>query len=194
MHLTVVISTHNPDPGRLRRTLSGLRNQTLSAALWETILINNASTTFPDLAFFTTCAPTDISIMDEPALGLSSARRRGLGAARGGIAVLVDDDNILAPDYLTQVLDLFARQPRVGVAGGKSLPEFERDPADWQREFLPLLALRDLGQSELISTGLRPPGGAHNIYPDFAPIGAGMPCAALPGARGSTPPARPPSR
>jgi cellulose synthase/poly-beta-1,6-N-acetylglucosamine synthase-like glycosyltransferase len=174
MELSVIIPTHNPHPGRLRRTLAGLRAQTLPVDRWETILVNNASTGLPGAGFFADGAPANFSMVSEPTLGLSSARRHGFNVARGTLAVLVDDDNVLAPDYLEQVLALFARQPRVGVAGGKSVPEFERPLADWQQEFLPLLALRDLGPSELISHGLRPAGGTRNEYPAFAPIGAGM--------------------
>lgn len=174
MDLSVIIPTHNPHPERLRRTLEGLRAQTLSADRWETILVNNASAAFPGAAFFAGDTPSAIAIIDEPTLGLSAARRRGFAAATADVAVLVDDDNVLAPNYLAEVLAIFARAPRVGVAGGKSVPEFERAPEDWQREFLPLLALRDLGPAELVSTGLRHPGIARNVYPDFAPIGAGM--------------------
>lgn len=172
--LSVIIPAHNPDAGRLARTLSGLRAQTLPVDRWETILVNNASTEFPDAPFFAACAPANFSTVSEPALGLTAARRHGFTIARGGMAVLVDDDNVLAPDYLEQVLALFARQPRVGVVGGKSVPEFERPPADWEREFLPLLALRDLGPREIISHGLRPAGSTRSQYPAFAPIGAGM--------------------
>ncbi len=86
----------------------------------------------------------------------------------------MDDDNVLAPDYLEQVVALFARQPRIGLAGGKSIPEFEHPPVDWACEFLALLALRDLGPTEQISTGLRPADSDRNSYPAFAPIGAGM--------------------
>jgi len=174
MDLTVILPTHNPDPERLRRTLRGLAVQTLPASRWETVLVDNASTQLPDSAFFSAHGPDNLSVISEPTLGLSSARRRGFDAARGAISVLVDDDNVLAPDYLALVLAIFDRLPGVGVAGGKSVPEFEREPREWEREFLPLLALRDLGPSEQISRGLRPAGCHHNQYPLFAPIGAGM--------------------
>ena len=174
MELSVIIPTHNPHPERLRRTLAGLRSQTLPAERWELVVVNNASTQFPGADFFAREAPAHCSIVSEPRLGLSAARRHGFLVARGTVAVLVDDDNVLAPDYLATALDVLARSPRVGVAGGKSLPEFEQAPAPWQREFLPLLALRDLGPAELVSAGLRPAGSAHNTYPAFAPIGAGM--------------------
>ncbi len=174
MELSVILPTHNPDPARLQRSLSGLRAQTLPTDRWETILVNNASTDFPSVGFFSENAPTNFSVVDEPALGLTPARRRGFNTARGAVAVLVDDDNELAPDYLSQVLALFARLPKVGVAGGKSLPEFEHEPAEWAREFLPLLALRDLGPAEIISTGLQSADQTQHLYPAFAPIGAGM--------------------
>jgi GT2 family glycosyltransferase len=174
VELSVIIPTHNPDPGRLRATLLGLRAQTLPVDRWATILVNNASTRFPDAAFFSTCAPGNFSIVAEPELGLTAARRRGFHAATGKFAVLVDDDNVLAPDYLEQMSRIFAAHPQVGLVGGKSLPHFESPPPEWAREFFPLLALRDLGPVEMISAGLRPTDATYNQYPNFAPIGAGM--------------------
>ena len=174
LQLSVIIPTHDPNPGRLRRTLAGLKAQTLPASAWETLVVDNASPRALDLVGYAAAAPARLRLVHEPLLGLTAARRRGFMAAEGDCAVLVDDDNVLAPDYLAHVLAIFARQPRVGLAGGKSVPEFERAPDDWQREFLSLLALRDLGPNEIISHGLRPAGGTHNEYPSFAPIGAGM--------------------
>ena len=172
--LTVIIPAHNPDSPRLRRTLLGLRAQSLPAARWETVLVNNASESFPDFGFLAECTLENLSVVEEPILGLTAARRRGFDAARADLAVLVDDDNVLAPDYLEQVLALFAARPRLGTAGGKSLPEFATEPPGWTRDFFPLLALRDLGEQEIVATGLRPPGARRNEYPACAPIGAGM--------------------
>lgn len=174
MQLTVILPTHNPDPSRLRRTLLGLRAQTLPVVEWETVLVDNASTHFPAAPFFSDCAPGNISIQKEPSLGLTAARARGLAVARGEFAVLVDDDNVLDPGYLAEVLAIFAAHPRLGTAGGKSVPEFETAPAEWTREFFPLLALRDLGEQEQVVESLRPPGVTRNTYPACAPIGAGM--------------------
>lgn len=170
--VTVVLPTHNPDPERLRLTLDGLAAQTVPASSRETIVVDNASTHFPGADFF--ARDESLTVIAEPRLGLTAARRRGLAAARGEFAIFVDDDNVLAPDYLERTVACFVRLHRLGAAGGKSLPRFEREPADWQREFLPLLALRDLGPREIVSTGLRPPGATRNEYPAFAPIGAGM--------------------
>jgi glycosyltransferase involved in cell wall biosynthesis len=174
MKLSVIIPTHNPDPVRLVRTLRGLVAQTLPATEWEAILVNNASTRWPDAAFFAEAGLARLSIVQESTLGLTSARQRGFAAAQGDLAVLVDDDNVLAPTYLAETLALFAAHPRVGALGGKSVPEFEAPPPAWTREFFPLLALRDLGAVPLFSPPLRPAGATHNHYPLCAPIGAGM--------------------
>jgi len=174
MNLTAVLPTHNPDWERLRRTLEGLRGQTLPPESWELVIVDNASTRFPDATFFASCAPAKCSIVVEPQLGLTAARRRGFAAARGEVCVLVDDDNVLAPDYLSEALRLFAAHPRVGAMGGKSAPEFAVEPPPWAPEFYDLLALRDLGDAPIVSQGLRPAGADHPHYPACSPIGAGM--------------------
>lgn len=174
MELTVIIPTHNPEPDRLRRTLLALRAQTLASDRWETILVNNASQRFPTEKFFADCAPAHFSIVLEPTLGLSAARRRGFFDATGKVAVLVDDDNVLAPDYLAAALAIFAAHPQLGAAGGKSLPEFAATPPAWTAEFHPLLALRDLGAQSIVAPGFRASEVPRKAYPVCAPIGAGM--------------------
>jgi cellulose synthase/poly-beta-1,6-N-acetylglucosamine synthase-like glycosyltransferase len=170
--LSVIVPTHNPDPERLQRTLAGLRGQTLPVDRWEAILVDNAST-LPVEPMVENHGPSNLRVLREPELGLTSARRSGLKAARGNIVVFADDDNVLASDYLQQSLETFARLPSVGAIGGKSVPAFAVEPADWQHAFFSLLALRDLGSSELVSD-FSPHDPAKKKYPSFAPIGAGM--------------------
>lgn len=172
--LSVIIPTHNPDPGRLRRTLRALAAQTLPATDWETVVVDNASSPALRSADWSAHGPTNLRLVAEPSPGLSHARRRGFLAGTGEFFVLVDDDNELAPDYLAEVLRLFAAQPKVGLLGGRSLPEFESPPEPWVREFDGLIACRDLGDTPLVSRGLRNPATGENDYPLFAPIGAGM--------------------
>ena len=174
MHCSVIIPAHNPHPGRLRKTLRGLQVQTLPADRWETLLVDNASTAFPAAADYAGDAPANLRLIHESALGLTPARLAGLRAARAPLVVMVDDDNILAPGYLAEIVRLFASRPRLGAAGGKSVPEFETPPAPWQHEFFNLLALRDLGEAEITEATFRPAGADHNEYPLCAPIGAGM--------------------
>jgi len=171
--LTVIIPAHNPHPGRLQRTLEGLREQTLPLSEWETLLIDNASSTSFLIEKYLDFAPANIRVVTEPHLGLSHARRRGFKEARGDYIVLVDDDNVLSPDYLARVISRFETHPKVGALGGPSRPEFEVPPARWQSEFFGLLALRDLGPDPIVS-GIRPHGSTSDAYPLHSPIGAGM--------------------
>jgi glycosyltransferase involved in cell wall biosynthesis len=174
MDVSVILPTHNPDAGRLRRTLAGLRAQTLPADRWETLLIDNACRPPVALAGLAD-VPANLRVLRESRLGLTAARRCGFTESQAPLCVLVDDDNLLAPDYLAHVIRLFAAHPLLGAIGGRCLPEFEREPAAWKREFLPLLALRDPGDRPQVSQGLRPAGVARNEYPvAAAPIGAGM--------------------
>lgn len=174
MQLSVIIPTHNPHAGRLQQALRALRAQTLSPGEWETVLVDSASIPALTLAEWSPPGPTNLRLVAESELGLSRARRRGFAEARGEFIVMVDDDNVLAPDYLERVVALFSAHPKVGALGGRSQPEFELTPPVWVHEFADLIACRDLGRTPLISTGLRNPATGRNEYPTFAPIGAGM--------------------
>lgn len=172
--LTVIIPTHNPCLERFRETLRGLQAQTLPADQWGSLVVDNASTFFPSPGDYARAQPRNLRVIREPQLGLTAARQCGLRAVDAEFAVFVDDDNVLAPDYLESVLAVFASHPEVGLAGGRTVPRFEIAPAVWAREFFPLLAIRDLGPFEIISSGLHPGGARHIEYPACAPIGAGM--------------------
>jgi glycosyltransferase involved in cell wall biosynthesis len=174
LELSVIIPTHNGNQVRLDRVFAGLSAQTLPGSHWEVIVVDNGSQVPFDPAAHPSAATLPLRSIREPQLGLTHARRRGFSDARAPLCVLVDDDNVLAPDYLAQAIRSAERYSNVGSFGGRSVPEFEREPNDWQREFLDLLALRDLGAETLVSQGLRPPGSARNVFPAFAPIGAGM--------------------
>jgi glycosyltransferase involved in cell wall biosynthesis len=142
--LSVIICTHNPRPEILRRTLAALRAQTLPVNQWELLLVDNASqppvAPSHDLGWH----PQARHVV-ETSLGVSHARVRGIAEFRGDWLVFVDDDNLLAPDYLAQVTTIAARHPRLAVFGsGKLQPEFEIPPPPELKNYLSLLALRDL--------------------------------------------------
>jgi glycosyltransferase involved in cell wall biosynthesis len=166
--VSVVISTHAPNEPRLRRTLEGLRAQTLLLAQWELVLVDNAS---PDPKVFDryelSWHPAG-KLVREPRLGLTYGRVAGIQATSAPLLVLVDDDNVLAPDYLETVVGLFERHAHVGALGGRSIPEWEVQPEPWVHEFSGCLALRDR-DGEGIADRKTETG-----YPSCAPLGAGM--------------------
>jgi glycosyltransferase involved in cell wall biosynthesis len=166
--LSVIVCTHNPRPDLLARTLAALRGQTLAPALWELLVVDNASA--PAIAASPLAAWHPAArVVSEPELGLTAARLRGIAEARSPLLVFVDDDNLLVQNYLADVARLFDEHPRLGAAGGPVAPEWEESPAHWALEFQGLLAVRDLGPERRIC-----PGGPDARWPDFAPVGAGL--------------------
>ena len=137
--ISVIICTHNPRADFLARTLRGLRGQTLPAAQWELILVDNASRA-PVAADLSWHPATRIVVEEEP--GLTAARLRGIAEARTDLLIWVDDDNILAPDYLALAAALSVDRPDLGVWGcGHFNPEWEVAPAKDLTPFLEYLAV-----------------------------------------------------
>jgi glycosyltransferase involved in cell wall biosynthesis len=105
---SVILCTHNPGPEYLGRVLASLRGQTLPAKEWELLLIDNASKQ-------TLMEAVDISwhprgrYIREDELGLTAARLRGIQESSGGLLIFVDDDNVLAPDYLDRAKAISGR-------------------------------------------------------------------------------------
>jgi glycosyltransferase involved in cell wall biosynthesis len=85
----------------------------------------------------------------EEKLGLASARLRGMQEARADLMVFVDDDNVLATNYLSEAIRIKRDWPILGVWGsGTIVPEFEVEPAERVREFLGMLVIRNDNRAE----------------------------------------------
>jgi glycosyltransferase involved in cell wall biosynthesis len=163
--LSVIICTHQPRADYLRRTLSSLQTQTLPLEQWELLVVDNASQPPVAPGYGLAWHPRGRHAC-EAALGLTPARLRGIAETRGAWLVFVDDDNVLAGDYLVQVLAIAAQHPRLGVFGAGTLrPEFEIPPPPELKNFLSLLALREV---EAPRCGSRPSLAAN------LPCGAGL--------------------
>lgn len=177
--ITVIICTHNPRRDYLSRTLAALQQQTLPLNEWELLLIDNASIE-PVVSWVDLTWHPQARMVEEPVLGLTTARLRGVAEAQGKVLVYVDDDNLLAPDYLEHSRDILEQYPSVGALGGKSLPEFEVEPEPWFPQVNVSLGLRDLGDrvqtcywDRFLSSSTLP-SVLPLQYPAFAPIGAGL--------------------
>ena len=101
-------------------------------------------------------------VVREERLGLTFARLRGFAEAKGELIVMVDDDNVLAPDYLETAVRSAEDRPELGAFGGKCLPEFEHEPPEW-------LAARGKG------LGLRDRGEREEFFPEAAIAGSWQP-------------------
>jgi len=162
--LSLIICTHNPRAEFLRQTLDAIRAQTLAHDQWEFLLIDNASKQPLAAAWDLSWHPNGRHV-HENQLGLTPARLRGIREARGSLIVFVDDDNLLAPDYLEQAVAMAREWPMLGVWGGRIEGRYEVPPAAWTKPYLGMLAIREFDRDRW--SNRYDDGEAH-------PCGAGM--------------------
>lgn len=169
---SVVICTHNPNLEYLQKVLDALKRQTLSITEWELLLIDNNSTIPLSTIIDLTWQPNS-KIIIEDKLGLVHARMTGALKANGKVLFFVDDDNILAANYLEIASNFHINNPQVGAFGGKSLPIYEIPPPYWFAELGINLGCGEHGE-ELIVSDYKKVSYAVYDYPAYAPIGTGM--------------------
>jgi hypothetical protein len=169
MELSVVICTKDPRHHYFRRVLEALRSQTFDMQKWELLVVDNASKERLEGAWDLSWHPHARHIREEQP-GIVAARQRGIKEIASDLLVFVDDDNVLGIDYLTRVAQLKRDWPALGVWGsGCIIPEFEIEPPQHLKEFLPILALREVKSARWSNTFA---GAALN--PEITPWGAGQ--------------------
>jgi glycosyltransferase involved in cell wall biosynthesis len=153
MKLSVIICTHNPREGYLRRTMEGLRSQTVPHSDWELLLIDNLSDK-PLASRIDLSWHTGGKIIREEELGLTSARLCGIAEARGDLLIFVDDDNVLRSDYLEVASRISITHPHLGAFGGSIEAEFEVEPDPRFQSLLPSLAIRGVTEAKWANFGI----------------------------------------
>jgi glycosyltransferase involved in cell wall biosynthesis len=111
-----------------------LRKQTLAKDNWELLLIDNASSERLEDIWDLSWHPK-ARHLQENELGLTPARLRGIRESRGQLLIFVDDDNVLASDYLEQALRIEKEWPILGAWGGDVRGEFETPPEPWTQPY-----------------------------------------------------------
>ncbi|WP_312163641.1 glycosyltransferase [Phenylobacterium sp.] len=119
---SVVICTRDR-PDELRRCLSSLPSQTLQPL--EVIVVDNASTS--DVTRLNALAANAVYVREDRP-GLDYARNTGAAKARGEIVVYTDDDVLLHPAWLENIVAAFDA-PRIGAVTGLVLPAVLETPA-----------------------------------------------------------------
>jgi glucosyl-dolichyl phosphate glucuronosyltransferase len=132
--VTVAVITYNR-ARQLRQALSGLVRQDYPSDRWELLVIDNNSTdeTRDVIASFATSMPTPRRIA-EMRQGLDFGRNRAIEEAKGDLIVLVDDDVLVEPDWLSQLVAPFSSESahKIGVVGGEVVPVFPDGLPAWQ--------------------------------------------------------------
>lgn len=166
MNLSVIICTHNPRKDYLERVLDALKAQTLPKEQWELLLIDNASKEPLASTWDLSWQPRARHIREDE-LGLTAARLRGIKESSGELLVFVDDDNVLAPDYLSNALNLSVSRNCVGAFGGNVTGEFETPPESWVNIMFSIFAVVDVKKEQWTCS----PGTSAQL---MAPCGSGM--------------------
>jgi Glycosyl transferase family 2 len=145
VEISVITCSHNPRHDHLAQVLDGLRGQILDQQRWEYLLVDNASDRPLNSQTDLSWQPNGRHIREER-LGLTLARLRGIQESSADILVFVDDDNVLDPDYLDQVVRLAADWPEIGAFSGQVRGRFEEPPAEWTRKYWYRLAIREFNK------------------------------------------------
>jgi glucosyl-dolichyl phosphate glucuronosyltransferase len=144
MRLTVALCTYNR-ADFLRQTLAGLARQQFPKDQFEVLVIDNNSRdhTRAVVAEFASGQPAPRHVL-ETQQGLDYARNRAIAEARGDIILFGDDDILVQPDWLAQMLAPFASDSahRVGAVGGEVIPVFPDGLPPWVAEWHAPLAFR----------------------------------------------------
>ncbi|TNE67592.1 MAG: glycosyltransferase [Alphaproteobacteria bacterium] len=148
--ITVAICTYNRF-GYLPLAIDSLVRQTLDAAAFEVLVLDNSSDQAAADAFWADYAlPANARLVRTSPPGLSRARNIAYREARAPLLAYLDDDAIAEPGWLEAYLAYFAANPDVGVAGGPIdpiWPEAEK-PAWLPGSFLECLSVLDLGDKD----------------------------------------------
>jgi glycosyltransferase involved in cell wall biosynthesis len=119
MKISIIISTYNR-AASLLRTLESLAKQSADPAVWECVVVNNASTddTASQCQAFIESHPSlNILLVEEPKQGLSHARNCGINAAKGSYMVFIDDDETVCEGFVDAYIDAFYNHGAFAAAG-----------------------------------------------------------------------------
>lgn len=134
--LSVLIATSGTAE-LLERTLSSLSQAPRPSEYRGTIVVGNGSTAgvreivegFADTRY-----------IDCPVANKSLALNRGLEQSSAELIFFTDDDVWVEPDTLVAYANVAAQVRRGQFYGGPVLPDYERDPPDWLKPYLPASA------------------------------------------------------
>lgn len=167
MRITVAVCTYRRFEW-LGKCLEALRQQTLPAAAFSVLVVDNSLDPENSRSFQQALGevPNLEYIVTERA-GLSYARNIAIERCTTPLLAFLDDDALPDPHWLATLCDAFDRMPEAGIVGGRTNPIWERPPPDWLTQPLTHpLAILDWGDEDcrIESNGGRWLVGANIAY------------------------------
>jgi glycosyltransferase involved in cell wall biosynthesis len=133
IELDVVVCTYNNAPS-LDLTLAALRAQRVGGGVdWRIVVVDNNCTddTEDVVARHAAESPVPLTIVREPEQGLTPARLRGVRSTTGDWIAFVDDDCLLAEDWIQRAAEFARAQPDCGGFGGEVVLDWEEPPPEF---------------------------------------------------------------
>jgi cellulose synthase/poly-beta-1,6-N-acetylglucosamine synthase-like glycosyltransferase len=117
LFVSIIISTIGMQP-MLGRCLEGLTEQAKHYLNAEIIVVLNGP---ENPTFASAMSRFQVRLLNEPRRGVSFARNHAVARARGDILVFVDDDVLIAPNWLEEIVKGF-EDPSVCCVTGRVIP------------------------------------------------------------------------
>ena len=145
--LDVVVCTYN-NASSLDLVLEALGSQRVDDSVdWRIVVVNNNSTdeTEEVVERHAEAAPVPLTLVREPKQGLTPARLRGVTSTRGDWIAFVDDDCLLAEDWIQRAAEFARAHPDSGGFGGRVVLDWEKPPPEFVTRYGWAFAEQDHG-------------------------------------------------
>ena len=165
LRLSLVIATYNRADSLLT-ALQSVVEQDAPKDQWECVVVNNNSTDDTAARFkeFAEAHPdVTLRMVDEVRQGLSYARNRGIGESVGEYIAIIDDDERIAPEFISSYISLFDSTPDAVAAGGPIVAEYPSGRPRWMSCFTerPIANTMYFGDKVRLFPAGRIPGGGN---------------------------------
>jgi glycosyltransferase involved in cell wall biosynthesis len=145
--IDLVICTYN-NSSLLDCTLDALRRQRVESEVeWSVLVVNNNCTDDTEAVVrrHVAALPVSLTMVREPEQGLTPARLRGVTETTGEWIAFVDDDCIVADDWIEGAAGFAAKHPTCGGFGSRVILDWEESPPPYVKRYTWAFAHQDHG-------------------------------------------------
>lgn len=169
MRVSVIITTFNRG-NIINMCMDSLINQNFPKEDYEILIMNNNSSDNTEEViddYIEKYPGVNIRYFFVPRSGQVYARQVGILAARGSILCFSDDDGILSPDWIKEIVKVFNMNEEVAGVAGKIVIRWDEKPPDWIYEYEKYLGKLDYGDAVKFEKGLYMNAGNLSIKKDI---------------------------
>jgi glycosyltransferase involved in cell wall biosynthesis len=144
--LSIIICTFNPDLDTFKNCLRQLDLAITRIANFELIIVDNNSTNnFQENEFIKKLIDkNEGKILREIKPGLTAARIKGINESIGDLIVFIDDDNLIASNFLEKVIEVNRLYPWIGSFSGSVSIICNQPIPKWTKKYWGMLVHREL--------------------------------------------------